>query len=190
MPTLGVVIASVREGRGGLAVAEWFFEIARSHGGFDATMIDLKEVDLPLLKEPKHPRLQQYTDEKTKAWSRTVASTDAFVFVTPEYNFSMPPALLNALDHLYVEWNYKAVGLVSYGGVSGGMRSAQMTRQVLTAFKMVPLVESVALPSYTKQVDAATGKFNGGEAAEKAANVMLKELARWTAALASLRGSS
>jgi NAD(P)H-dependent FMN reductase len=187
MPTLGVVIASVREGRGGLAVAKWFFEIARSQGAFDASMIDLKEVDLPLLKEPAHPRLRQYTDEKTKAWSATVASVDAFVFVTPEYNFSTPPALLNALDHLYMEWNYKAAGLVSYGGVSGGMRSAQMTRQILTAFKIVPLVEAVALPSYTKLIDADSGTFTPGDAAEKAAAVMLKELARWTAALASLR---
>jgi NAD(P)H-dependent FMN reductase len=187
LPKLGVVITSVREGRGGLSVAEWFFDVARGQGAFDAAMIDLKAVDLPLLQEPKHPRLQQYTDERTKAWSATVASTDAFVFVTPEYNFSTPPALLNALDHLYVEWNYKAVGLVSYGGVSGGMRSAQMTRQILTAFKMVPLVESVAFPSFTKLVDAGTGTFNGGEGGEKAAHVMLKELARWTAALASLR---
>jgi NAD(P)H-dependent FMN reductase len=184
---LGVVIASVREGRSGLAVAEWFLDIARKQGSFDVAAIDLKAVDLPVLREPNHPRLQQYRDEKTKAWSATVKATDAFVFVTPEYNYSTPPALLNALDHLYLEWNYKAVGFVSYGGLSGGMRSVQMTRQILTAFKMVPIVEAVHLPFFTKLVDADTGTFDGGEAGEKAANVMLHELQRWTVALASLR---
>lgn len=189
LPTLGVVISSVREGRGGLAVADWFVQVARDHGGFDVASIDLQEVDLPLLKEPVHPRLQQYKDDRTKAWSARVAATDAFVFVTPEYNYGTPPALLNALDHLYVEWNYKAAGFVSYGGISGGLRSVQMTKQVLAALKIVPLVEAVTLPFFAKLADPATGTFQPGEVSQKAAGVMLTELARWTAALATLRPS-
>jgi NAD(P)H-dependent FMN reductase len=178
---------SVREGRGGLAVADWFIEIARQQSTFEVVIIDLKAVDLPLVNEPNHPRLQQYTAEKTKAWSAIVDGLDAFVFVTPEYNHSTPPPLLNALDHLYVEWNYKAAGFVSYGGVSGGTRGVQMTKQVLAALKMVAVVEAVNIPFYTKLIDTASGKFNGGEANEKAATVMLHELGRWTAALAQLR---
>jgi NAD(P)H-dependent FMN reductase len=117
VPKLGVIVASVREGRGGLAVAQWFVERARAHGGFDITLIDLKTVGLPLLDEPQHPRLGQYQRDTSKAWSATISPLDAFVFVTAEYNYSTPPALVNALDHLYVEWNYKAAGLVSYGGM-------------------------------------------------------------------------
>jgi NAD(P)H-dependent FMN reductase len=185
VPRLGVVIASVREGRIGLPMAEWFVDIARRHGGFDVTLIDLKEVDLPLLTERVHPRLQQYTHEKTKAWSATVAGHDAFVFVTPEYNYSSPPALVNALDHVYVEWNYKAAGFVSYGGVSGGTRSVQMTKQTLGALKMVPLAEAVHVPFFAQLMEA--GKFKGGETQEKAATAMLDELVRWTNALKALR---
>src|SRR5262245_59179168 len=133
MFTLGVIIASVRKGRAGLPVANWFVEVARRHAKFDVTTIDLRAVGLPLLEEPKHPRLQQYEDPRTKAWSATVSAIDAFVIVTPEYNFSSPPALVNALDHLYKEWNYKAAAFVSYGGISGGLRSVQSTRQLLTA---------------------------------------------------------
>ena len=184
---LGVVIVSVREGRGGLAVAEWFLEIARRHTAFDVHTIDLAQVDLPLLREPNHPRLQKYTAEKTKAWSATIAALDAFVFVTPEYNHGTPPPLANALDHLYVEWNYKAAGFVSYGGVSGGTRGVQMTKQILCALKVVPVVEAVNIPFFVKLIDADSGRFSGGQAAEKAATVMLDELARWTAALAMLR---
>lgn len=187
MPKLGIIIASVREGRGGLPVAEWFATLARAHGAFDVTLIDLKAVDLPLLDEPEHPRLKKYRRDKTKEWSATIAALDAFVVVTPEYNYGSPPALVNALDHLYVEWNYKAIGFVSYGGVSGGTRSVQMTRSIVTSLKMVPIVEAVHIPFYTKLLDQASRRFNGGEVHEKAAKTMLDELARWTAALGSLR---
>jgi NAD(P)H-dependent FMN reductase len=183
---LGVVIVSVREERGGLAVAEWFLAIARRHGTFEVVAIDLKEIDLPLVKEPRHPRLQQYTMEKTKAWSALVAGLDAFVFVTPEYNHGTPPPLSNALDYLFVEWNYKPAGFVSYGGVSAGTRGVQMTKQILGSLKMVAIVEAVNIPFYTKLLDGSS-RFTGGEANEKAAVLMLTELARWAAALAPLR---
>ena len=188
MPQLGVVVASVREGRSGLAVAQWFVDRARAHGGFDLTLIDLRAVKLPLLEEPNHPRTQKYQQETTKAWSAIVAPLDAFVFVTAEYNYSTPPALVNALDHLYVEWNYKAAGLVSYGGISGGMRAAQMLKQTLLALKMVPINEAVAIPFFAQMMDKESGAFKGTEAYEKAAATMLDELKRWDGALATLRG--
>ena len=187
MHKLGVIIASVRNGRVGLPVANWFLGVARTHGKFDVTALDLKEVDLPLLEEARHPRLMQYADPRTKAWSATVAAVDAFVIVTPEYNYSAPPALINALDHLYNEWSYKAAAFVSYGGVSGGIRSVQMSKQLLAALKMVPIVEAVAIPFVAKQIDTASGTFMPNEANDKAATVMLDELVRWTDALGVLR---
>jgi NAD(P)H-dependent FMN reductase len=187
VPKLGVVTASVREGRVGEPVSEWFVNVARKHGGFDVTPIDLKAQQLPLLQEPVHPRLQQYKDERTKAWSALVAAQDAFVFVSPEYNFSSPPALVNALDHLYNEWNYKAAGFVTYGGVSGGLRAVQMTKTIVSALKMVPIVEAVTVSFVAQFLDKETGAFNATEAHEKAARTMLDELVRWTGALAQLR---
>ena len=58
----------------------------------------------------------------------------------------MPPALVNALDTLYREWTYKPVGFVSYGGVSGGIRSVQTAKLMVTGFKMMPMVEAVNIP--------------------------------------------
>jgi len=186
MPRLGVVLTSMREGRVCEPVATWFLGSAQAHGGFEVEKVDLKAVGLPLLSEPNHPRLKKYTQETTRAWSAMVAALDAFVFVTPEYNFSAPPALVNALDHLYGEWTYKAAGLVTYGGVSGGLRSAQMTKLLLTSFKIVPLVEQVTIPFVAQQL--GDGIFKPNENQDKAAKVMLDELVRWTAALATLRG--
>ena len=185
-PNLHILITSTREERGGTAVAQWFVEEAKKHGKFEIQVVDLKEVNLPLLDEPHHPVLRRYEHEHTKAWSRTIEAADAFVFVLPEYNYGMPPALLNALDYLVHEWNYKAAGFVSYGGVSGGTRSVQMTKQVLTTLKVVPLPEAVVLPYFANSLDAEK-KFNPGDTQQKPVTTMLDELLRWTNALRSLR---
>ena len=182
---LGVMVSSVREGRAGIAVAEWFAEAARAHGAFDVELLDLKVWDLPMLSEPNHPRLRKYTQEKTKQWSAAIAATDAFVIVTPEYNFGSPPALVNALHHIYQEWNYKAAGFVSYGGISGGLRSVQMTKSILTTLKIVPIVEAVTIPFIAKLVE--NGAFKADDKHQKSAAAMLDELARWTKALHALR---
>ena len=187
MPKLGVVVASVREGRAGLPIAQWFIDRARAHGGFDVTLIDLKAVKLPLMEEPHHPRLQKYQHDTTKAWSAMIAPIDAFVFVSAEYNYSTPPALVNALDHLYVEWNYKPAGLVTYGGISGGLRAAQMLKLTLMALKMVPINEAVPIPFFSQMIDKETGAFKPAETYDKGVVTMLDELKRWTSALAALR---
>jgi NAD(P)H-dependent FMN reductase len=183
---LAVVITSTREERVGPVIADWFIERARAHGKFDLQRIDLKEVNLPLLDEPKHPRFRQYQHAHTKAWSATVDGADAFVFITPEYNYSMPPALLNAIDYVLHEWAYKPAGFVSYGGASGGTRSVQVAKQVLTSVKVMPMVEAVTLPFF-RNLMSPDGKLAPGEANEKAAAAMLDELHRWAEALAPLR---
>src|ERR1700722_1138798 len=118
MPKLMIVIASTRPGRVGLPVGEWFHGRAREHAGFDVAMVDLAELELPLLDEASHPRLRQYTKQHTREWSAMVDDADAFVFVTSEYNHGYPAALKNAIDYLHHEWQYKPVGFVSYGGVA------------------------------------------------------------------------
>ena len=125
---LAVVIGSVRPGRVGPSVAAWFLEAAREHGNFDVTLVDLADVGLPLLDEPEHPVKQLYEHEHTKKWAAIVDDADAFVFVTPEYDFFAPASLLNAIQYLSKEWGYKPAGIVSYGGISGGLRSTQMVR--------------------------------------------------------------
>jgi len=184
-PVLQIISASTRAGRKGIAVARWFQRFASEHGGFDVELVDLAEVGLPVFDEPNHPRLRQYQHAHTKAWSATVTRGDAYVFVTPEYNYGPPPAVINALDYVYSEWHYKPIGFVSYGGVSGGCRSVQMTKQVVTTLKMMPIPEAVTIPFFSKLMDG--GVFKGGETYEKAAVAMLDELVRWSAALKTMR---
>lgn len=183
---LDIIVASTRQERVGPSIAAWALEHAQGHGKFEVEIVDLKTVNLPLLDEPKHPRLRQYQHAHTKAWSAIVDAADAFVFVTPEYNFGMAPALLNALDYLSVEWAYKPGAIISYGGASGGMRSAQMTKQMLPSLRMVPIVESVAIHFFKNFMDAE-GRFVGDETQQKTATAMLDELFRMADALTPLR---
>lgn len=190
MPTLQVIVASTRPGRQGPLVGAWMLEQARAHGQFDVELVDLAEIALPLLDEPAHPRLGQYEHAHTQAWSETVARADAFVLVTPEYDFAPPASLVNALQYLVHEWAYKPVGFASYGGVSAGTRGVQMTKQIVTALRMMPVPEAVAIPFFARHVDRETGIFDPGEVQEKAAGAMLDELHRWATALAPLRAPS
>lgn len=184
--TLQIIIASTRPGRVGLPVGRWFDTHARAHGTFDVDLVDLAELGLPFMDEPNHPRLRSYTHKHTRDWSARVASADAFAFVMPEYNHAFTAPLKNALDFLHAEWQYKPVGLVSYGGVAAGTRGAQMLKPVLLALKMSPIAEAVAIPFVAKFIDDE-GVFQPSEPLEQAADVMLDELRRLSAALEPLR---
>ncbi len=54
----------------------------------------------------------------TQKMGAKIDEADAFIFVTAEYDYNYPAPLRNALEYLSHEWNYKAAGIVSYGGVS------------------------------------------------------------------------
>jgi NAD(P)H-dependent FMN reductase len=187
MLTLQVVIASTRPGRQGAAVGAWAVQQARANAKFEIEVIDLADVDLPLLDEPKHPRFQQYEHEHTKQWAATVSRADAFVFVTPEYDYGPPASLINALQYLQKEWAYKPAAFVSYGGVSAGTRGVQIAKLTVTSLKMMPMFEAVSIPFFTQFVQAETGAFDPGDVQAKAATAMLDELHRWAVALKTLR---
>jgi len=187
MPKLNIIIVSTRPGRIGPTIGKWIYDYAVSEqGGFDIELVDLADFNLPVFDEPNHPMRQQYVHEHTKKWAASVDSADAFVFVTPEYDFGTPPSLLNALIYLVHEWSYKPVGFVSYGGMSGGIRAVQMTKQMLTTLKLVPLPEAVTIPFVSTLIDD-TGEFVATEIIEKSATTMLAELLRWSGALKTLR---
>ena len=188
MPKLLIIIASTRPGRIGLPVANWFAEQAAAHGGFELELIDLKELDLPLLDEPNHPRLRQYTKDHTRAWSTTVDSADAIVFVTAEYNHSYTAALKNAIDYLHHEWRHKPLGFVSYGGVAAGTRAMQALKPVAIALALIPVVAAVNIP-FVQQFVGEDGTIVGNDVMVEAAAAMLDELLEMHGALAPLRGA-
>lgn len=108
-----------------------------------------------LIKDPS-----QYKHEHPRAWSHEIASCDAFIFVSPQYNWGYPAALKNAIDFLFNEWVGKPTMIVTYGGHGGGRCAAQL-ESVLNGIRMLPTANHVE-PKYPDRDFAMTKAFPGG----------------------------
>lgn len=184
MVKIAVVVGSTRPGRRSRQVADWVLARATARGGAGFEMLDLADYDLPLLDEPMPPSLGNYQHEHTKAWAATIARFDGFIFVTAEYNHSVPGVLKNALDYLYEEWNNKAAGFVSYGS-AGGVRAAENLRLIAGELQMADVRAQVALPFATDFENFTT--FTPSNAAEEALEPLLQQLIAWATALKTVR---
>ena len=181
---VGVIAGSTRPGRRALEVADW---VCREHGvaGVELTVIDLAEVDLPILAEPTPAALGGYELDRTRQWSALVASFDAFVLVSPEYNHSTTAVLKNALDHLYAEWRDKAVAFVGYG-VDGGVRAVEHLRGIIAELGLAGVGPGVLLGLFD---DFPDQRCDPRPHHEQARQRMLSELARWARVMRPLRST-
>jgi NAD(P)H-dependent FMN reductase len=114
-----------------------------------------------------------------------VERADAFVFVTPEYNYGPPPSFLNMMSYLSREWAYKPAGFVSYGGISGGLRAVQVEKLTLTTLKIMPIPEAVSVPNFAQHIKDDI--FHPTDMMVDGAKNLLSELYRWAEALKPLR---
>ena len=166
---IALITASVRSGRIGPSVTSWFAGHLEGYTAFRPDPIDLADP----------------TDCGTGAAER-LGRADAFVFVTPEYNHSFPAPLKEFIDAHHYPWQAKPVAVVSYGGLSGGVRATEHLRTVMAELHAVTLRDSVALPMVWKN-RGADGSFVAPRPSESAAKVLLDRLLWWTAALAEAR---
>lgn len=184
MLRIAIIIGSTRPGRKADTVARWVHGIAARRTDASFEVVDIADFHLPLLDEPFPPSMNRYEKPHTKAWAAKIATFDAFVFVTPEYNHSVPGALKNAIDFLYREWNDKAAGFVGYGG-AGGTRAVEHLRQILGEIKIAPVRSQVALSLFTDFENFSTLKPGARREAE--VNAMLDALVAWGGALRAMR---
>jgi NAD(P)H-dependent FMN reductase len=158
-PKVAVVVGSTRQARICPAIATWVAETAGQDSVLRYELLDLADVDLPFLDEPRPPAHGGYVHEHTRRWSVLARSYDAFAFVLPQYNWGYPAVLKNALDFLYDEWAAKPAGIVTYGNHGGGKAATQL-QQVLTGLHMRTAPEPVLL---TVLPDAAESGDVAGE---------------------------
>src|SRR4051794_4719061 len=177
MPRIGIILGSTRPNRNGEQVAQWVFEIASQRGDAEFELVDLRDYPLPHLDEPMPPSFGQYANDHTREWAQKVASFDGFVIVTPEYNHSTSGVLKNAIDFLYAEWNNKAVGFVSYGGV-GGVRAVEHLRLVAAELQMADIRQQVALSLITEFENFSV--FKPGDYSVDALSTLLDQLIDWS----------
>lgn len=186
MPRIAIIIGSTRPNRFGPKVAEWIHGFAQEVSDAEFSVIDLVDIQLPLLDEPNPPMQGKYQNAHTKAWAQTVAGFDGFIFVTPEYNHGYPAALKNALDFLYAEWNHKPVAFVSYGAGAGGSRAVEQLREVVINLLMFPLNDHVSFTNYWTQLDE-NGDLNANDQQVAMAKELVANIAFWSDKLATIR---
>ena len=176
---IAIILGTTRPGRFGVQVGEWVASTVKDHAGATFEVVDLAEVNLPLFDEQLPPMQGKYANPHTKAWAKTIAKFDGFVFVTGEYNRSMPAALKNAIDYLYAEWRHKPAAFVTYGADSGGMRAAEHLRGTLSNFGVYVQAEQVSLPRYWTQLDDA-GAFQPTEQQDQSLHTLLDSIVFWS----------
>src|SRR3989449_8359605 len=184
MLKVGIITGSSRLNRKSLDVAKWVLETARKRSDAEYELVDIKDFELPLLDEPMPPSMGRYQQPHTKRWAAKIASLDAFVFVSPEYNHGIPAALKNAIDFLFREWNDKAAGFVSYGG-AGGARAVEQLRLVLAEVHIATVRNQVLLSMFNDFENFSV--FKPAPQHEKSVNAVFDQVIAWAGALKTLR---
>jgi chromate reductase len=140
--TIAVVVGSLRAQSLNRALADALTQLAPAGFSFKQLRID----DLPLYNQDDdaHPA------ESVLRLKREVAAADGIVFVTPEYNRSIPGVLKNALDHAsrpygHSAWDGKPAGILgaSIGG-HGTAMAQQHLRNILAYLAMPTLTQPEA----------------------------------------------
>jgi NAD(P)H-dependent FMN reductase len=192
MLTLQVIVGSTRPTRAADKVASWVIERASQHAAFKPELLDLREWPLPMFGEHFGTigdfRDPTYSDPIVRSWNAKIKEGDAYLFITPEYNHSIPGVLKNAIDSVFVSWAFrnKPAGAVAYsGGATGGARAVEHLAQIAVETEMAPLKSAVTIPDVERAFTA-----DGGPAdpmADVRLGILLDDLAWWADALRHAR---
>ena len=175
MLNIGIILGTTREGRVGDQVAKWVLDQGKA-SGLHLSIIDLKDYNLPLLGTADAPALASFRE--------AVNSKDGFVFVTGEYNHSIPASLKNAIDYLRDEWANKPAGIVSYGSL-GGARATEHLRGILGELQIADVRSHTALSMFTDFENWSVFKPN--EKHLNNLNTMFEQVKAWGEALKTIR---
>ena len=192
MLNLKIIIGSTRPGRAADLVVPWISGAAREHGAFDVDVLDLRDWQLPIFGETfatlGDPADPAFSVPRVRQWNDTIGAGDAYLFVTPEYNHSVPAVLKNAIDSVFATFAFRnkpAAFLAYSGGIGGGIRAVEHLAHVAIEAELVPLRNAVVIP----YVSGAFGP-DGSPADDRthaAAKNMLDDLAWWAAVLRRAR---
>ncbi|MCI4344490.1 MAG: NAD(P)H-dependent oxidoreductase [Thermoplasmata archaeon] len=145
---LPVLYGTTREGRVSIHVAQYAVQRLARRPGVETRLFDPRDLPLGNLvlrqweRRPPVPAIEEFSAEMSRA--------DGFLIVTPEYNYGMPGALKNMIDHLYKEWNRKPFAFVGAGGLSGGLRAIDQLRQVVSGIGAITVPTHLAVHQVAK----------------------------------------
>lgn len=189
-PRIGVIMATTRGARIADKPAQWLMDLAERREDLDFELVDLRDYPLPFFDEDYPPAYGPVKSEVGRKWQEKVAEFDGYIFVTGEYNNSIPAVFKNALDYAYTQWNRKPVAFFGYGGV-GGARAVQHLRQVVVELQMAPVRHGIYLGSgdFFALMQGQKTMDDFGYL-EQSATDLFENLAWWTNALKQARDAS
>jgi NAD(P)H-dependent FMN reductase len=192
MSKLLVIVGSTRPTRAADRVLPWLTEKTAEHAAFETEIVDLRDWPLPIFGEHLGTigdfNDPTYSEPLVKAWNNKIKAADAYIIVTPEYNHSIPGGLKNAIDTVFLSFGFrnKPVAFVGYsGGVAGGVRAIEHLAHVFVETESVPVRNSVVIPFVENAFDDEGKPVS--PMTNVAADVMLDDLAWWSAALEQAR---
>src|SRR5580698_7935560 len=130
---LAIIVGATRPNRQTAKEANWVFDTAKQLEAVVTELVDLRDYPMPFFNEPISPRYNpdRKIEPAVKKWLDKITEFDAYIFVTPEYNHSVPGELKNAIDFLTWELVRKPVAVVSHGS-AGGARAATDLKEILS----------------------------------------------------------
>lgn len=163
---LAVVTGSTRPGRQTPKQSAWIVKSAAKIDGVEIEHVDLKEYPVPFFNEPISPRYNpnRTIDPAVQKWLDKINSFEAYVFVTPEYNHSIPGELKNVFDYMTGELKRKPAAVASHGTV-GGARAALHLKEILSEGQAVVIPNFLAIAGMSDMIDE-----DGNLSAEASAN--------------------
>jgi len=145
------IVASVREGRLGermIKLLQAQFETEMAPKGHSLEIVDPSTYDLPLLKKPFHfYKDSSEAPENLQKLNHAIDSADVYIVLTAEYNASLPPALINTIDHIPpASFAHKISGIIAYTmGPFGGCSAISAARPLLTEMGCLPVKNFVSI---------------------------------------------
>jgi NAD(P)H-dependent FMN reductase len=189
---LMIIVGSTRAGRGADNILPWLTTRARADGRFAVDVLDLRTLTLPMFAETFEtvgdPRNPSYSEPSVAEWNRIVGAGDAFLFLTPEYNHSIPAVLKNAIDTVFASFAFrnKPAGAVAYsGGRIAGARAVEQLALIAVEAELVPMRNAVLIPAVHQAFNSDGSPRD--PATETAADVLLDDLAWWADVLHQAR---
>ena len=148
-----LIFGSVRAERRGIRAMR-FLERGFADRGHAVTTIDPAAYALPLLDRMYKEYPKGQAPETLETLAGIYRKADAFVIVTGEYNHSMPPALMNLLDHFLEEYYWRPSAIACYSaGALGGVRAAVQLRAPLCEMGMPSIPSLFPIPKVETAFD-------------------------------------
>ena len=163
---LAVITGTDRPGRVTHHQSTWILNTASKLEDVQAEHVDIADYPMPLFNEAISPRYNPAREvaPEVQKWLDKIGDFDAYVFVTPEYNHSIPGVLKNAFDYMTWELVHKPTAIASHGTV-GGARAAMHLKEILSEGQSVVIPKFSAVAHMSNLIDE-----NGVLDAEAAAN--------------------